>query len=66
MVSQEPIRAVQGQLWDLTQWLREKPYLPAELVRDLEQACFRLAAYVADMEHHKLRIDKAWAELEAL
>ena len=38
--------------------------LPKERVRELEQAVFRLTAYVKELEWQKSLIDKAWAELE--
>ena len=51
-------------LWKVAR--RIAPSLPPERLRELEQAVLRLAAYVVELKYQKSRVDKAWAELEAL
>jgi hypothetical protein len=58
------IGEVEQALWRVAR--RIAPSLPPKRRRELEQAVFRLCSYVVELKHQKGRVDKAWAELEAL
>jgi hypothetical protein len=58
------IGEVEQALWRVAR--RIAPSLPPERLRELEQSVFRLAAYVVELKYQKSRVDKAWAELEAI
>ena len=54
---------VKNHLWNVAGRIARA--LPEERVPELEQAVFRLTAYVKELEWQKSQVDKAWAELEA-
>ena len=58
------IGEVEQALWKVAR--RIAPSLPPEPLRELEQAVFRLCAYVVEVKYQKSQVDKAWAELEAI
>ena len=58
------IGEVEQALWRVAR--RIAPSLPPERLRELEQSVFRLCAYVVELKYQKSRVDKSWAELEAL
>jgi hypothetical protein len=58
------IGEVEQALWKVAR--RIAPHLPPDRLRELEQAVLRLCAYVGELKYQKSRVDKAWAELEAV
>ena len=58
------IGEVDQALWRVAR--RIAPKLPPDRLRELEKSVHRLTAYVVELKYQKSRVDKAWAELEAI
>ena len=54
---------VKNHMWEVAGRIARD--LPRDRVPELEQAVFRLIAYVKELEWQKSLVDKAWGELEA-